>query len=746
MNECHKEALKLLEAGQSVIPIGSDKKPALSSWREYQQRLPTREELAGWFAQPAGVGRVCGAISGNVEVIDFDVNPEMEIGDLEGVYDAWKSIVDDLAPGLVDRLKRITTPRPGRHVSYRCPSVPAGSQKLAQVQVGNQWAAFIETRGEGGYTLMPGSPKWTHGKAGTYVHEAGPEVEPLITEDERRILLQAARALTLKTEEQPQPEQSPARRVEGAVLPGDDFNANGTWAEVFPHGWELVYSKNGEERWKRPGGSSRWSVVCNHAGSGMLVAFSTGCNLETERGYSRFSAFCQLQCGGDPVEASRRLRERGYGTDTAGAADVVDVSLIIGKGAGIGQPRREEQAAPILTTQAPGIIAGMIDYTLATSHILQPNLALAGALSFLGALVGRKVRDQYGTRPNILTISLSGTATGKEAARETNRQISRAAGCPELLGPEGIASSAGLLNAMESRLSLLFQIDEIGRFLKGGDGRNPMKYEVITTLMKLFTASASEYTTDAYKDIERTKTIPHPNCNLYGVSVPEWFLAGLTAENIIDGFYGRLLIFEGSKPERQKPAAIEVPEWLVQRVEEWHKFTPGGNLCSVSGAESLVIPIDDNAEALIDDFMDETHSIIDSATDDNQRAVWGRAIEKTRKLCLLHACSEFSPAEVRVTVDAAEWAVETIRALTERAMVLSEQIAENDTAKHSNKLVKIIRDAGMITGAELCRQTRGMKPHERKALIDELVRNGEVEQATEKGRGRPRFLYVWTGE
>ena len=63
-------------AGICVIPPKQDgsKAPDAASWTEYQRRLPTDAELTRWYADPrrAGIGYVCGRISGGLELLDFD--------------------------------------------------------------------------------------------------------------------------------------------------------------------------------------------------------------------------------------------------------------------------------------------------------------------------------------------------------------------------------------------------------------------------------------------------------------------------------------------------------------------------------------------------------------------------------------------------------------------------------------------------------------------------------------------------
>ena len=58
------------EAGLQVLPL-QGKKP-LKSWKEYQTKPNTPEQIQADFAQPCNIGIICGEISNNLAVIDFD--------------------------------------------------------------------------------------------------------------------------------------------------------------------------------------------------------------------------------------------------------------------------------------------------------------------------------------------------------------------------------------------------------------------------------------------------------------------------------------------------------------------------------------------------------------------------------------------------------------------------------------------------------------------------------------------------
>jgi len=61
--------------GVSIIPVTYKRKTSLVPWKAYQKRKPAAGELAEWFIdddKPKNIGIVCGKVSGNLVVLDFD--------------------------------------------------------------------------------------------------------------------------------------------------------------------------------------------------------------------------------------------------------------------------------------------------------------------------------------------------------------------------------------------------------------------------------------------------------------------------------------------------------------------------------------------------------------------------------------------------------------------------------------------------------------------------------------------------
>ena len=143
----HSAAADYLAAGLCVLPARRvEKRPAVDRWSQFGKRLPTEAEVSAWFAnprnQPDAVCIVCGQVSGNGEMIDFDAGGEL--------FDAW---TQRIGSDLLARLVIETTQRDGRHVYYRCDQEICGNMKLSQRRDGEKITTLIETRGEGGLIL-----------------------------------------------------------------------------------------------------------------------------------------------------------------------------------------------------------------------------------------------------------------------------------------------------------------------------------------------------------------------------------------------------------------------------------------------------------------------------------------------------------------------------------------------------------------------------------------------------------------
>ena len=315
------------KSGLSVLPIRTDgsKAPTLNRWTQLQRAIADSREISRWFSgRPAGVGIIAGSVSGGLEVIDFDK---------AGLFEQFAEEVERLQPNLIARLPQVRTPSAGMHLFYRCDKI-SGNQKLAQEPGIDERAGkakpetMIETRGEGGYVVAPGSPAACHETGRLYEHVAGTALTtiPKITPPEREILLRVARSFNTwmpETEVDDSSSSCPKRPAD-ENSPGSAFNRDATWQSILePHSWVKLHTRSKITHWRRPGKSDGWSAttgVKSTAGNELFCVFSSNAYPfegpvppKTCSNHSKFAAYAILNHGGDFSAAARELGQRGYG-------------------------------------------------------------------------------------------------------------------------------------------------------------------------------------------------------------------------------------------------------------------------------------------------------------------------------------------------------------------------------------------------------------------------------------------------
>jgi archaellum biogenesis ATPase FlaH len=307
-------ATALAHSGISVIPVNTQTKRPPFEWLEFQSRIPSDAELVQWFATGKGIAAVCGPISGGLEVLDFDIPGKHlpEHADKPPAYGPWKALLKE--HGYEDLLKRliaVKTPSGGIHIVYRCPGAGDGNLKLA---MRTKTEVLIETRGKGGYFLIPP----TDG----YVLLSGSfDAIPIITEAEREILHTCARMLNEHWDK-----QRYERNVPSAARPGDAYNLNGpSWEELLgKHGWKIHGRRGQWVNFTRPDKNEGVSAGYNEE-SGLFHVFSSSTAFELGKGYSKFSAYCVLEHSNDFFRAAQELGRQGYGGDPTKPAKPYDI-------------------------------------------------------------------------------------------------------------------------------------------------------------------------------------------------------------------------------------------------------------------------------------------------------------------------------------------------------------------------------------------------------------------------------------
>ena len=309
-------ALEFANEGICVVPVATDgsKRPAIASWKQYQETMPTTSELMTWFAGAEGVGVICGKVSGNLEMLELEgravadkIHLDLkEMANNAGLSDVW----DRINNGYVEM-----TPSGGIHWLYRIQGIVPGNTKLARRPGENgNIDVLAETRGEGGFVIVAPSGGTCHPSGGSWKMLVGSATTiPTLTVAERDQLHKLFETFDSVPKVEFVTEELAAKG--GNLTPGDDYNSKVTWDQILePLGWKKLYTnKSGVTSWRRPGKSEGISATTNHAGNDKFFVFSTSTQFESERSLSKFAVFTIVEHQGNFSEAAKVLRGQGYG-------------------------------------------------------------------------------------------------------------------------------------------------------------------------------------------------------------------------------------------------------------------------------------------------------------------------------------------------------------------------------------------------------------------------------------------------
>lgn len=330
------------KAGCAVIPIaryslhghlprfGFKKTPPGLQWGHWKQRPMWDREVAQYWTGPRfhGIGVPCGAVSGGLEDTEFDCHV---------TYLAFKEKIAEERPELWAKLPVIISPTNGRHLPYRCEKV-SGNMKLAQEVVlddqgnivldesGNpKFRTLIETRGEGGMFVAPGSPLDVHPCGLPYVFERGcPEAIPTITAEEREYLHSLSRSFNKYTPP-PKPKKDRVAGEDDSDGGGGDYDdLDEPWNDFNARAdWEFVFDETGYQihpcgtKVTRPGKSvsEGSSASLGYLGLPIMHVFSSSMSggFEPEGNYTKFATWAILKHGGDFSAAGKAAIDLGYG-------------------------------------------------------------------------------------------------------------------------------------------------------------------------------------------------------------------------------------------------------------------------------------------------------------------------------------------------------------------------------------------------------------------------------------------------
>ena len=719
------------KAGLAALPAAKAKKrPSIGGWKTWSKRLPSEMEISAWFANsPDGICIVAGAVSGNLECIDFDAHGEL--------YPAWK---EKVAPEVFARLVVERTPSGGLHVLYRCEEPVEGNRKLAQGMREGKKTTQIETRGEGGLFLCAPTPGYCL-LQGAFTNLA------VLSRDERQALLSAAEAMNECEDELRLTEGAQAQDSAFLVKPGDDWCARGDIRPILlAHGWKYLGTKqDGNELWQRPGKSGDGNSATFNGT--VFCVFSTNAAPFEAKGYNKFQVYALLEHGGDFTAAARTLLDKGFGTGDDGP--MVECAGIMGLANAVARAGRPDAvpdepedayertrdcedpgAIPEEYFDVPGFVSELMGYTLRTAYYPNKALAFAGAMAMLAHLTGRRFKDQRGSRFNLYLLALAKSGTGKEHPRAVNIDLATQMA---LIGEFGdtFASGEGLEDSLCISPSMLYQVDEIDYLFNTVKLKDARAEQINSMLLKLYSESKTTHIMRK-KAIQRGQpsvgsAIIQPHLTVFGTATPKFFYQSLTERTMENGLLARCIVLEAAeRGEAGTPHEEEFPKRVLESVRDMVRMGHEQNLTD-QYPHPMVLPETTEATCRLKEVFglaDEEYRKASERGDDSANALWARAGEKVAKLAALYAISK-DTLRPMMDVDAVEWAWKFVAHMTKRMLYMASIfVADTDFDSQAMKLVRLVKQRrGRISHGKLLRNSH-LDKDTFKRIAETLVESG----------------------
>ena len=382
----------------------------------------------------------------------------------------------------------------------------------------------------------------------------------------------------------------------------------------------------------------------------------------------------------------------------------------------------------------PPIMRLYYDWIINTAGMRLPEATIAAVLSGLSTAYGQKLKCiDWGTRCNLYCLTLAGSGGGKDHPRTCTRRLFRAAGFEaEAIGPERIGSHSGLINRLDAYPRQLLQLDEYGRMMALMKNPRSHQFQVATVMMELFTKSKDTYSTDCYADLKKQKELDQPHIVINATSSPEAFYSNVNDNTSVDGFLGRLMLFDSPRAEEvYLPSECDPPEPLIEHVKNWwHRQT------SITHHPNP-IAVDKTPEAR---ERHQSHCAAIAARhranneSDRVESIWSRSGEKVGKLAMIYAAANMPLNADKADVDrfhpvvdmaAENWAIKLANYLTRKILfAIASNMIEGLFDEQKRKVWRAIgADKKGVTRSHIQRRV-GINKRDLDAVLTDLLSSG----------------------
>lgn len=725
------------DAGLSVMPVKLDGSKAPytdllptdadgKSWKRYQQKRASDKVLRHWFLDhTAGIGIIGGSISGNLERMDYDYTP---------LFGIWLEMLAEMnGMDIYKRLPVVETPGDGYHIYYRCEEPVPGNKVLAKYKgEDGKYHVGIETRGEGGYCVAPGSPADCHPTCKPYKMIQGDLTKiPVLTGEERELLTSIACSLN----EQPEKQVGTTPKTSNdnaAARPGDDYNSREDWREIIEQaGWKHVFTRGATEFWRRPGKDTGISASWNYKDSRVFYVFTSNSDLEMAASYTPFGLFATIKHNGDYAAAASELSNRGLGQPTLTIRPPSKRKTLVFTDDG---DLKLEKPDPefFFGLIPPGYISEYVNFASNETDAPQ-EFHLATALWSIAAVVGNRLYCRvWGQNiyPHLWIILLAPSgfyrkSTSISIAKSVVKEVD-----PEVVLPDDF-SRERLMESMQTRPDGSIVTYEFGEMLS----RMNLNYmmgtkEFLTTI----------YDGNSYERQLKSGTIKieNPAPSFLSASTIEWIMEKISDGDIRSGFLARYTYWCATTKNGWKGIGKSNTTW------NWQKHNELANALKTFSVYHGEAVLSDPIREQYDEWLHAHETgVNEQGYGDGVQGFFTRLGAYCLKFAMLYNLA--LGGETTISAEAMDYAIRLTTYLRSRVeSLITNDLAVTPEARELKRVLTIIKEHPGCTKTEALRLCK-IKVNHFNELLETLDQAGLIVAERFEGKTKPG-LRLWTTE
>jgi hypothetical protein len=255
-------------------------------------------------------------------------------------------------------------------------------------------------------------------------------------------------------------------------------------------------------------------------------------NAEAKRAGSVVQGEAAAECAGEPANDDEAPAEPWFSSSSAPDPNPFDLAAL------------------------PGLLGSTARWVYSVSWLPQAEFAVLSAIAIGGVLFGRRFVTPTGLGVNLYLVGIAPAGGGKDDPLTSAQELLAECDLMHLVGHGDVTSDGAIETELRHRPCHLMAMDEIGIFLQGVTSARASTHEkkVRNVLLDVYSKSkfGKFWTGKGYSDpsgkLARKDPIYNPTLTVFGVSVAESFYAGMSAENITDGVFGRMTVVSATTP------------------------------------------------------------------------------------------------------------------------------------------------------------------------------------------------------